>query len=368
MKRISAIIAIASLSTSAFALFLPSPDLEYFQDHIVSVPNLDGGFYLTAGGFYLRTLNSDLSYQTITGNTVLGGTLADLPLLGGIKTIEPGEEWGYLIGVGYTFPNTGNDIGVDWFHFDTNTIKAPTTFTIGAFNTVPGQFILTESNAQTSFRTDVVNLKWGQFVNVGNRILFHPFAGVSYGDFRREFDTQVAWALIGPEGVTNNSVSFVQQKINSEFEGIGPTAGIDSHYVLGFDLGLVANVAGSLLIGNTRTNGAYTQAGDAETLPPFIFLVNTPSHSLVRVVPALDAKFGLDFSHRIYNSRLTLEAGYRIDHYFNVFERINQDAATSQVLNGFPSPVFSIFIVPPLLSKTSDLGFNGPYASLTFHS
>lgn len=173
---------------------------------------------------------------------------------------------------------------------------------------------------------------------------------------------------------------------DSKFDGIGPRFGFDVAYHFGGGFGLVGNLSTSLLVGeidNTFadrvvTDGVFTLLGapvpatgitlgfpvglPAALIDPAVgvatpFGVDSgdlsfhhPDHT--RVVPNIDAKIGLDWTYQFCNcsrTKLTIEAGYLVSHYFNAIDR----TTAVEALNPEVSP-----------NHTLDLSFDGPYVSV----
>lgn len=198
----------------------------------------------------------------------------------------------------------------------------------------------------------------------------------------------VAPALIAPVvDVAATLRDIVHQK--SDFDGIGPRFGFDASYHLGGGFGVVGSLSTSLLVGEHEatfserilTGGTITVVdatlttiaiGDAEpgALPVSGELVTGPIGPVVlgptfpdetfsfkhpdetRVVPNIDAKLGLDWTYQFCNcsrSKVTIEAGYMVSHYFNAIDRLSAVGA----------------FTPDTRSRhTIDASFDGPYVGV----
>ncbi len=178
-------------------------------------------------------------------------------------------------------------------------------------------------------------------------------------------------------------------KVSSDFDGVGPRFGIDSSYHLGGGFGVVGSLSASLLVGETKNSfaerfdgtGTVTLLGGGALIDPIgstIFLGETitaaspafgtpigiafdPTLSVIsfhhpdetRVVPNLDAKLALDWTYQFCNcsrSKVTIEAGYLVSHYFNALDREHDLAAFTSVAHH--------------TRNTYDVSFDGPYISL----
>jgi hypothetical protein len=189
--------------------------------------------------------------------------------------------------------------------------------------------------------------------------------------------TATAPAIVTPVADVAVTVRDVVRQ-RSEFNGIGPRFGFDATYHVGGGFGVVGNIATSLLVGDheahfserietagsiiitpadlaattiqfigplspsTTTLGAGATpvageitgiegvaAGTALILNPAVpfehFSFRHPDQR--RVVPNVDAKLGLDWTYQFCNcsrSKLTIEAGYMVSHYWDVVDRLSR--------------------------------------------
>lgn len=179
---------------------------------------------------------------------------------------------------------------------------------------------------------------------------------------------------------------IVNQK--SDFDGIGPRFGFDASYHVGGGFGIVASLATSLLVGEIESTfserietagvvtldlaattvdigtvgGVVVTPGSTVVTAPVGPLAVTPVFPVelfnfkhpdeTRVVPNIDAKIGLDWTYQFCNcsrSKVTVEAGYMVSHYFNAIDRLSEVGAFD----------------PELRTRhTIDASFDGPYVGV----
>ncbi len=178
MKNFSLAVALASLTTSFSAFAALPTDAAPFQ---VVVPNIKGGFEFTLEGLLLRPSNSAMDYAFIVTPTISD----PLPNNENLQTVNPGYHYAFRIGVGYLFPNSGNDIQANWTHFHSSD-SAETTAGLGQ-NIVPvNLFFLTSLSTffsndnpggglATATSTvdsdyDAIDLDAGQYLDIGTRL------------------------------------------------------------------------------------------------------------------------------------------------------------------------------------------------------
>jgi hypothetical protein len=156
----------------------------------------------------------------------------------------------------------------------------------------------------------------------------------------------------------------------SRFEGWGPRIGFDLNYQLCGGFGFVGSVATSLLVGhvNNEVNEHLIGSGtfeDSENIVGFDVNLNTINFQNsffnsvddiitihhpeeTRVVPNIDLKLGVDYTYQFCNcshTRLTVEAGYEVSHFFNAIDKFEINDVSNQ-------------------GKTLDVSFDGPYVSV----
>ena len=125
----------------------------------------------------------------------------------------------------------------------------------------------------------------------------------------------------------------------NDFKGYGPRLGIAGDLNLGCGFSLVALVGTDLLIGKIDTLSQEINAvGESATLNP---------DRRKRLVPALDAKFGVAATVPLHCSQVSVELGYQVEHYFNA-----KDSLRFTDLGA----VFN--------KQDQDIDLNGPYIRL----
>lgn len=399
MKRLSVALATIGLTAAAGAYAaLPAAT----DPTLVNVPQLPGGFVLGVSGFYLEpsATNGDLDFASVNVNNNNNTTIFASKL----HSVDASYDWGWGANVGYIFPNTGNDVNLSYFYFDSSNEDnhidtSPFNINgavVGLSPLVNGiifnSFDIPQANAtidptltlaaaEASYRINQVDLTAGQLINVGCRLRLHPTAGLRYADVERKINSAYAGtssflSSASPTALTSDvlsSAALLQE--DSDFSGIGPLASLDATYYLGMGFGAVAHADAALLIGSIDAKSRVF-AGNVNTVQlnlgaPVVtanageFYYDNDSNR--RVVPVGDLKLGLDYTYMFNNaanSDVTLELGWQASEYYDAIDRLatlsTVPTSSATPPTGGASQILGTF--------TSSLGIQGPYATLTFHA
>jgi hypothetical protein len=303
-------------------------------NNLVTVPILKGGFVVGGTGLWFvpasenritygsLTLTNSVFVQSgffalpedsttipsfISGTTTISGPPANSSSL----EADQDYNWGFSVHLGYIFPNSGNDVMLNWNHLNSSTTTqaiAPTftsnrllllnvditqqapivtgTSTIrtsGGFispfigstnnmglspelgNTAP----FSKASAATNTRWDSVDLNFGQHVNIGSNFDLRMFGGIVMARINEEL--QAAYAGVGisqisatgeisPIGrsaalITNTQYSTTNIEEKSNFKGLGPEIGFDGHYCFtNSNFGMAGHLGTQMLMGNCEAN------------------------------------------------------------------------------------------------------------------
>ena len=365
MKRLSAVLAATTLVTSvgAFADVLRN-DASPFA---VNVPNVRSGFEINIEGLFLRPSNSDLDY----GFTVLDDGVHNAQA--NMLTVKPDMKFGWGVGIGYVFPDSGNDVQLNWTEFNhsnSNSFSyteqgdpsAPAGYTLFTpfgndidLNNPDSDFAagnnsdITSASSQAKFKLSVVDLDAGQYVDVGDRLQLRALAGLRFARVENNLTNQ--YDAVDP---TDSDIILTENDtFHSKFNGIGPLLGVDANYNLGGGVSAAAHVATTLLVGKVDADSNYFS--DDESGDYFSGTAQIDSDDVWRVVPAFDAKLGLNYSYTFQcDSVVTLEGGYKVTQYLDAVDRLDG------LFNGNNSDPIKV------TRTTSSLGLSGPYLKLSF--
>lgn len=278
--------------------------------------------------------------------------------------------------------------------FDVDTISARSEFTNHTWDLEFGQAINVGCNFRLHWFGGVRYSRLEHNLDVTTDFITDgTFFGASFTDIVTvAVSAEATSALISVTpafDVTGALREVVNQK--SDFNGVGPRFGIDASYNFCGGFGIVGSLSTSLLVGDIDSHYAErvtSTGGDVlfnpdETviegavlpftgvefdavvtdfsaltvdvdLADFTFVDTFSYHhpSETRVVPNVDAKLGVDWTYQFCNcsrTKLTIEAGYMVSHYWNAVDRLS---ATG-------------LLQPEARSRqTLDMSFDGPYVGV----
>lgn len=148
---------------------------------------------------------------------------------------------------------------------------------------------------------DAVNIEFGQDAHFGHRknIRFH--GGMQYA--RLGLERTYSGSTPGPLGLT-----YLLENKSLSYNGVGPRVGADMSYGFASNFGVFANSAVALLTGKSKYNAFFSSGAEG---------VFSTTASKTAVVPELEAKLGLNYSHVLAKGVLTIDAGYMWVNYFS---------------------------------------------------
>jgi len=287
------------------------------------------------------------------------------------QSVDPKWQWGGTIDLTYMFPGSSRDVKLAWTHLFDQTSSNRTTIgdngdglfgadrTITPAGIVALPLVLPGATAKGTENTEynAVDLVFGQWIKIGDRLDLHPFGGLRWAQvdstFKGAYDYNTQFLL-------DNWSTTAAQKLTSDFNGIGPRAGFDTAVHLGSGFSIVGTFAGSLLIGDINSNAKaafQTNFPGFGGIPPFSLNAASKSsynNNSTRVVPELDARLGLDYMYAFTPSTsMNVQLGYQVVNYFNVTEADLYSTGATPLFNG-----------PNSTSSREDWGYQGPYLRL----
>lgn len=252
---------------------------------------------------------------------------------------DPDWDWGFKLTGSYHF-DTGNDVTVDWYHFDNTTNN---------YHVIPNFTGFGNPNLNVWFdnkvRWDAVNIEYGQHMDLGmsNDLRVHGgLAIVSLKNYSHA-DIRNVPNLLQPIGgpIAAGSV-FVHN--DSKYNGIGVRGGVD--FFRDFQNGLKGYVktAVGLTTGKTKFQSAVINNGVfAGFRTPGTAVWLHGEHNAI--VPQLEGSIGGTYTMAMSNGNVIFDLGWNFINYFNA-----QHGFSIFPAGGFANPAI----------VESDQGFQGP--------
>ncbi len=412
MKKLAFFLA-AFFTSSTVLATLPN-GIDDFQ---VNVPLFKGGFEFGFTALYLKATAPQLDYAVdFDSDNFQGGRLRD---------VEPKFKFGYQAYLGYQIPCSRNDILLTYTQFDEKDSEhvavsapgfiaselAPTTLdlplitatlqldgtiepvvTLFPLTEVPVDFTISQASASDTFRQNVVDLDFGQWINLDNYAKARIFMGLRNAKVRHHLNVSVIYNTLVTEENTvfvpalETSVTAVATfvgdqlgqilKESSHFDGLGPRLGMEGTFYLNGGFGLKASLSGALLVGSVDSAvseefegtlnftlldvSAVAEDGTPVTItnlnPPPIntvipaagnlsgTLISSPDQT--RMVPNFEAKIALNYTYSLkYCQRVDIDFGYYINHYFNAVDRRSLFDARNVTMDAdFEGPYLSVSV------------------------
>lgn len=329
MNRYFFSITAALLITSAHAALFTSAD-----GCQVTVPQLTGGADYSFEGFYWQPAVTQGTLDYASANTGFSPNFHSQ-----LAAVNPQFQLGFGVSMGYLFANTGNDLNANYVHLDTNDSANAFAGSVTPFYFDAGH-AHTQSSANAVFHFDEADLSLGQLINVGHRLQLHFLAGGRFAGIEEKLNSD-----------SRGDTYQLNDRLSSNFNGVGPLTGVDADYALGKGIGLAGHVDSALLIG---TRQPLLKTSEIETTSATVSVNNNNFSAASEhcLVPMIDEKVGLNYSHQFtYNqASLTLEAGYQTMKAWNAVDLLT--ASSTGMLS----------------SHASGFSLNGPYAILSYRA
>ena len=333
-KRITLALAMIGLSASAFA-GAPGNQVAMPSGINLIAPDSVGVWSFGIEALYFEPANNEYQYGSFNSDTTTS------PAVNKNKSTGNSYDWGGTVDATYMFPGNSRDVKLSYTHLD---FSDSSTTSIGAnqsFNTPNstdfGAAATGSAKGTQDNDVDSVDLVFGQWIRIGQRVDLHPFGGLRYA----QIDTtdKGTYTLAATNGTQVDT-----EKFTSDFEGIGPRAGIDTAVHLGKGFSIVGTMAGSLLIGDGDSK--YKLVNDTNSIDDTI--TTYKSGDGTRVVPELDARIGVDYMHAFNPATsMNIQLGWQVVNYFDVTDTDAVDMTTPNTVNG-----------------SEDFGYHGPYLRL----
>ncbi|NNM59363.1 MAG: hypothetical protein HKM04_06060 [Legionellales bacterium] len=334
-KTITIALGIIGLSATAFA-GEPGNNMVIPTGTLLIAPDSTGTWSFGLEALYMMS-NTNFQYAS-TGNVSLLAPPGPADVEN--QSVTNDWNWGVEADISYLFPGSSRDISASYTYLNQNgddsVSGAP--LTVHGVNRPTFTTFANEATGDVDQTLNAATLTFGQLMTIGNRISLHPFGGLQFADI--DTSNKAVYYTEFPD--PGDEFEIGNYKSTSDFEGIGPRAGIDTAIHLNQSFSIVGTFAGALLVGNMSSNFDYNRG----FTPSFETDYNNDSYTAV--VPELDAKVGLDYLYAFNSATsMNIQLGYEFVDYFNAEDN---DARDSWAVNS--------------VNTATDFSYNGPYLRL----
>lgn len=305
----------------------------------IIAPDSVGVWSFGIEGLYVKPANSDYQYAKLETDT----TATVSPFKN--KTVSNDYNWGGTIDATYMFPGNSRDLKLAYTHLHLNDSSTATVGSNQSLSAALGSnfYSSTFQNlndagdsayAKQDSDLDAVDLVFGQWAHVGERVDLHSFGGIRYANIRIT-DTATYF--------DNSANNYASQQLKSSFEGIGPRAGFEGDVHLGYGFSIIGNMGASLLVGDKESKLNLYDPNLSTTTT-----ANYKNSDETHIVPELDARLGLDYMYAFTpDTSMNLQLGWQVSNYFNLSDTDGLDMVTPNTMN-----------------NTENFGYHGPYIRL----
>ncbi len=254
---------------------------------------------------------------------------------------ELDTQWkpGFRVDIGYIFGQHDSwDTMVEWTHF---TPTEKTRFEKSGVKLIPtwGGGILGESATSAEvtrkIRYNIGDIELGRHYFTGKALSVRPHAGLRFAQIKQHYQADYSGAHFNLAN-KDEETSF---EANNNFKGIGLRSGAHGTWHFYKNVGLLAKVSGSLLVGSFDIEQTWNGFQDQTTPPTPIPTVSNYSENLKRVRANFETQLGLTLTHSFKNGNwVRLFFGYDSVHWFDQNMLVN-NAFTGDTTQTLQAPV-----------------------------
>jgi hypothetical protein len=324
VKKIAFALAAVGLSCAAFAGHPGDAVVGPTGVNLIA-PDSVGVWSVGLEALYMQPTNSEFQYAQSSDGSTPVSTRRN-------QNVDNGHDWGGTIDLAYMFPGSSRDVKLAYTHLNMDDSDNTTAASGG---TLFNPFDTTQSDAaygKSQYDYDAIDLVFGQWIKIGDRVDLHPFGGLRYASVD----------MTDKGTYTQASGAYSTGKVSSDWSGIGPRAGIDGVVHVGSGVSFVGTVGASLLAGSTDSKFYNTVFNDTGAITDGYSYKNDEG---THVIPELDARLGINYTYSFNPATaLGVELGYQTVNYFDVADKDRRDATTPNTIN-----------------NSEDFGYHGPY-------
>jgi len=275
-------------------------------------------WFISLDLIYWHTKMGGTEYAYSAHPQFSGSTL--LPQVDGdLKENDFGWDTGVKVALGYKTPHDNWDVSMRYTYLNADS-------TSSSSKTQPS-VLISLTNFEVIYASKVKSRVDITYDNLDLELARSYFMSPMLS-FRPHLDVKSTWMDISQNvQITASHINNTNQtagldfktKQTSKFWGVGPRAGLDTSWFLGYGFHIFANLSGS-------AQYAYFKTDTTQLLPPSQkpFLQNGKAmdvkHKFHRFIPSVNTYLGLgyDFFFNDNRNHIALKAGYEIQYYWRV--------------------------------------------------
>jgi hypothetical protein len=329
VKKIAFALAAIGLSSAAFAGHPGDAVVAPIGVNLIA-PDSVGVWSVGLEALYMEPTNSSFQYAQVEDLSAPASTSKN-------KSVSGDHEWGGTIDVDYMFPGNSRDVKLAYTHLDMDNgshvnVNSALQALDDPFGISPA-IDADSARGHSDYDYDAVDLVFGQWIRVCDRLDLHPFGGLRYASIDMKDK--------GTYTFTSASETYGVGRVKSDFDGIGPRAGLDAVVHVGSGVSFVGTIGTSLLVGDIDA-----KFSDSAYVLGVLDAGNSFKNSDdTRIVPEVDARLGINYTYNFDPATaFGVELGYQAVNYFDVADKDYFDA-----------------LVPNTINNSEDFGYHGPY-------
>ena len=245
---------------------------------------------------------------------------------GDLKENDFGWDIGFKIGLGYKTPHDDWDVFFRYTYFNEDSTGSTTKAEPSALVSLTNFGLLFASKVKSHVEIDYdnVDLELARSYFISGQLAFRPHIDLKATWIDIDQDVQITASSIQN---TNNTIGLdYKTKDDCNFWGLGPRAGIDSKWFLGYGFHIFGDIAGSVQYGYFKTEAReYVPPSSNPTLDDGeTFKLK---HKFHRFIPFVQMFLGLGYDTYFNNDHhhLGLKLGYEVQYYWRVNQIIKPD-------------------------------------------
>lgn len=250
-----------------------------------------------------------------------------------------GFDPGFRLGVNYQKPDTAWDVSAYYTYYTTSAsdskygdIFSPYLGNFFANNTNGANFgpFYDSGHLKWDLSFNSVDIELGRHFKIDRRMNLRPFAGVKAALIKQTIDTD--WygpkTTVGGNIVRINTFTHANEKVENNFIGVGPSAGVDSTWALFESMkqsfNIVANVSGALMWGHWWFSDVYTN-----NTPVTIKVKND---DIIDVATVARGLMGLEWVREYSSMQLRVHLAYEAQVWFDQVQYYNYNMGKLEYL------------------------------------